>query len=78
MILSLQVPVIDLTQGKHRQVIVDQEKGQYLGHVSTVLLEDGKTILAVYPKGHGKGPIILKKSFDGGLTWGNRLAVPEN
>ncbi len=76
--ILLQVPIIDLTQDKHRQVIVDQEKGQYLGHVSTVLLEDGKTILAVYPRGHGKGQIIYKKSLEGGLTWGNRLPVPEN
>jgi hypothetical protein len=40
-------------------VIVDREPGQYLGHPTTVLLEDGKTIIAVYPKGHGRGAIQM-------------------
>ena len=48
------IPLIDLAQETNRQVIVDREPGQYLGHPTTVLLEDGKTILCVYPKGHGK------------------------
>ena len=52
------IPVIDLDHRKDLQVIVDKEEGVYLGHTSTVLLEDGKTILAVYPKGHGKGAIV--------------------
>jgi hypothetical protein len=59
-------------------VVVDRESGQYLGHPTTVLLEDGKTILAVYPKGHGKGPIVLKRSLDGGQSWSKRLPTPEN
>lgn len=70
------VPLIDLDQEKHRQVIVDREKGQYLGHSTTCLLEDGKTILCVYPKGHGRGPIVYKRSGDGGLTWSDRLPTP--
>jgi len=59
-------------------VIVDREPGQYLGHPTTVLLEDGISILAVYPKGHGRGPIVMKRSTDGGLTWSERLPVPRN
>ena len=62
------LPLLDLAKQPDRQVIVDREKGQYLGHPSTVLLEDGKTILCVYPEGHGKGGIVYKKSEDGGLT----------
>lgn len=69
---------LDLAGDKTRQVIVDREKGQYLGHPTTVLLEDGKTILIVYPKGHGKGAIIYKRSTDGGLTWSDRLPTPAN
>jgi hypothetical protein len=61
-----------------RQVIVDREPGQYLGHPTTVLLKDGKTILCVYPKGHGKGPIQYKRSTDGGLSWSERLPTPKN
>ena len=48
------IPTIDLSKQAHRQIIVDREKGQYLGHPSTVLLEDNKTMLVVYPKGHGR------------------------
>ncbi len=69
---------IDLSGDAARRVVVDREAGQYLGHVSTVLLPDGKTILAVYPKGHGGGEIVLKRSEDGGLTWSERLATPES
>lgn len=76
--LYLQIPVIDLDKETFRQVVVDREEGQYLGHPTTVLLEDGKTILAVYPKGHGKGEIVYKRSTDGGLTWSNRLPTPES
>lgn len=72
------LPVLDLANQTHRQVVVDQEPGQYLGHPTTVLLEDGQTLLCVYPKGHGKGAIVLKRSIDGGKTWSPRLPVPEN
>lgn len=67
---------IDLHADVSRQVVVDREAGQYLGHPTTCLLEDGKTILCVYPKGHGRGGIVYKRSKDGGLTWGDRLATP--
>ena len=72
------IPVIDLADETHRQVVVDREEGQYLGHPTTVLLEDGQTILCVYPKGHGRGAVVYKKSTDGGLTWSERLPTPEN
>jgi hypothetical protein len=74
----LRIPVIDLNDETFRQVVVDREKGQYLGHPTTVLLEDGRTILTVYPKGHGRGAIVYKKSTDGGLTWSERLPAPES
>ena len=67
---------IDLSGDTQRQVVVDRERGQYLGHPSTCLLEDGKTMLCVYPKGHGRGAIIYKRSPDGGLTWSDRLPTP--
>ena len=72
------IPLIDLAGEIHRQVIVDKEPGQYLGHPTTVLLEDNKTIITVYPKGHGRGAIVMKKSTNGGLSWSERLRVPEN
>ncbi len=72
------LPVIDLAQHEKRQVIIDQEEDQYLGHPTTVLLEDNQTMIAVYPKGHGRGAIVMKRSTDGGKTWSDRLPVPEN
>lgn len=75
---GFDLAIVDLDQEKQMQTIVDQEEGQYLGHPSTVLLDDGKTIFCAYPKGHGRGPIVLKKSTDGGQTWSKRLATPKN
>ncbi len=72
------IPTVDLDRDEGRHVLVDRESGQYLGHVTTELLEDGKTLLAVYPKGHGRGPIVYKRSLDGGQTWSERLPTPEN
>ena len=72
------IPIIDLSSDTQRQVLVDREAKQYLGHVTTVLLEDGKTILAVYPKNHGRGAIVYKRSTDGGLTWSERLPTPKS
>jgi hypothetical protein len=73
-----QIPIVDLADQTHRQTTVDREPGQYLGHPSTVLLEDGRTIVVVYPKGHGRGEIVMKRSADGGVTWSDRLPVPDN
>lgn len=70
------VITLDLNDQRDRQVVVDREPGQYLGHPTTVLLEDGRTILCVYPKGHGRGAIVYKRSTDGGLTWSDRLPTP--
>jgi hypothetical protein len=70
------IPTVDLSAETHRQIVVDREAGQYLGHPTTVLLEDGKTMLIVYPKGHGRGAIVYKRSRDGGLTWSERLPTP--
>ncbi len=72
------IPTVDISADTARQTVVDREKGQYLGHPTTVLLENGRTILVVYPRGHGRGPITLKRSEDGGRTWSERLTVPEN
>lgn len=70
------IPLIDLAEDPQRRVIVDREPGQYLGHPTTVLLEDGRTMLIVYPKGHGRGAIVLKRSTDAGLTWSARQPTP--
>lgn len=73
---GFSIPLIDLAGDASRRVIVDKEAGQYLGHPTTVLLEDGRTMIAVYPKGHGRGAITMKRSTDGGRSWSDRLPTP--
>ena len=72
------IPIVDISSQTERQVVVDREAGQYLGHPTTVLLEDGRTMICVYPKGHGRGAIVMKRSDDGGLTWSDRLPTPKS
>lgn len=72
------IPIADISGERERQVIVDREANQYLGHPTTLLLEDQKTMLIVYPKGHGRGAIVYKRSTDGGNTWSERLPTPKS
>lgn len=72
------IPTVDLSEQHQRQVIVERIPGQYLGHPTTVLMADGRTMYCTYPLGHGGPAAVLKRSDDGGLTWGPRLPVPEN
>ena len=72
------IPTVDITAETSMQVVIDREPGQYLGHPTTVLLEDNRTMVCVYPKGHGRGAVVMKRSDDAGLTWSGRLPVPDN
>ena len=77
-IKGYSIPLVDLNDRGDLHVIVDRENGQYLGHPTTLLLDDGQTMIAVYPKGHGRGAIVMKRSADGGLTWSDRLHTPSS
>ncbi len=48
---SYSIPVVDLSRETDRQIVVDREPGQYLGHPTTVLLEDDRTMLGRLPQG---------------------------
>jgi hypothetical protein len=72
------IPLLDLAYETERQVVIASDPEQYLGHPTTVLLADNRTMLCVYPKGHGKGAIVLRRSEDAGITWSEPLPVPEN
>lgn len=76
--LANPLTLVDLSTRSELQTTVDREKGQYLGHPTTALLPDGKTILCVFPKGHGKGAIVFKRSKDAGRSWSERLPTPES
>ncbi|NUP94865.1 MAG: exo-alpha-sialidase [Planctomycetaceae bacterium] len=67
---------LDLSGDTSRRVVVDRQSGQYLGHPTTALLGDGRTILCAYPEGHGRGAIRLVRSEDGGASWSKPLPVP--
>lgn len=60
-----------------KQIVIDREDGVYLGQPDSILLDDDKTILTVYPNGHGFGEALLSKSTDGGLTWEKRVPANE-
>lgn len=68
-------PFLDLAREFHRHTIVDREPHQYLGHPSTVRVDD-HTLLCAYPMGHGKGAIRLRSSSDDGRTWSPLHPVP--
>lgn len=74
-----ELPVVDLSQDAARHVVVAQGTAEvYQGHPTTLLLPDGKTILATWTLGHGGTCGPLKRSDDGGRTWSDLLPTPEN
>ena len=50
---------------------------QYLGQPDMVRTSTGRLITA-YPKGHGKGPIIMQISDDDGEAWTEKKDTPES
>lgn len=71
------IPLVDLANEHECQVIVDREPGQYLGHPTTVLLEDGRTMIAVLLRENAR----RRNSFvifsdDEGATWTEPRELP--
>lgn len=57
----------------------DNERGRkYLGQPDMVMLDDEKTLITIYPVGHGVGPAIMQISRDGGETWTEKTDAPES
>ncbi len=50
---------------------------QYLGQPDMVQTSSGR-LIAAYPKGHGKGPIIMQNSDDLGETWTENTDLPKS
>lgn len=75
----LTIPFLDLSAETERQVVVEAGTEKlYQGHPTTELLPDGKTIFAVWTLNHGGPCGPMKKSTDGGRTWGALIETPEN
>lgn len=71
------IPLVDLADQTERQTIVDREPGQYLGHPTTVLLEDGKTMIAVLLRENSrKLNSFAIFSDDEGKTWSGPRDLP--
>ena len=76
---AYSIHTLDLSTETHRQVVIARGSADvYQGHPTTLLMPDGKTLLAVWTYDHGGVCGPLKKSADGGLTWSDLLPVPDN
>ena len=64
------LPTVDLSQRKELQTVVAQGTPEiYQGHPTSVLLPDGRTLIAVWSNGHGGFAGPMAESADAGLTW---------
>ncbi|MBQ9888355.1 MAG: exo-alpha-sialidase [Bacteroidales bacterium] len=64
------LPWADISGQTERHVIIARGTPDlYNGHPTTLLLEDGKTMLCTWSKGHGGVAAFIGFSHDSGLTW---------
>ncbi|MGT2895177.1 glycoside hydrolase domain-containing protein [Streptococcus entericus] len=49
---------------------------QYLAHPDMIMLDDNQTLITTYVVGHGRGPVVMKISRDGGQTWTEKTDIP--
>ncbi len=76
---EITIPTIDISGETDRHVVVARGTEEtYQGHADTLLMPDSRTMFAAWSIGHAVHIGPLKRSDDGGLTWGERIDVPEN
>ena len=71
------IPQIDLDDREEFHVVVSKDPDTYMGHPSSVLLDDGQTMVMMYLDHHGRGTLMWRRSEDGGRTWSEHLPVPD-
>src|SRR5262245_52228932 len=70
-------PTVDLSGDPARQwVVAAGTEKVYQGHPTTLLSSDAQSILATWCLNHGGTCGPLKRSDDGGRTWGELLPTP--
>ena len=75
------VPVVQLDASKLSDIDKDENnaKGRrYLGQPDMVMLDDSRTLLTVYPVGHGHGKLVMQVSEDAGETWTEKTDIPSS
>jgi hypothetical protein len=70
------IPMLELAREDVLFSTVERRAG-YLGHPSTVLFRDGRTLLVAYPDGHGRGNLVLRRSSDAGASWEPLAIAPQ-
>ena len=74
---GFSVPQIDLNDRADLQVVISKDPKVYMGHPSSVLLDDGRTMVMMYLDRHGRGRLMWRRSEDGGRTWSEHLPLPD-
>ncbi len=75
------VPVVQLDASRLSDIDKDETNVQgrrYLGQPDMVMLDDNRTLLTVYPVGHGHGALVMKVSEDAGETWSEKTDIPSS
>ena len=75
---SPNLPWADISDQARRQVVIASGTPDlYNGHPTSVLMDDGKTMVCTWSNGHGGKAAFLGFSEDAGLTWKNQDAPKE-
>lgn len=76
---EISIPTIDISACSEYQIVIEPGTPEIRqGHPNSILMPDGKTMYVIWTIGHGGPCGQLKKSTDGGLSWSDKLAVPDN
>lgn len=76
---EINIPTIDISDWTDHQIVIEPGTPEIRqGHPNSILLPDGKTMYVIWTIGHGGPCGQLKRSDDGGLTWTDKLDVPDN
>jgi len=74
---GFSIPQIDLNDRTDLQSVISKHDVTYMGHPSSVLLDDNKTMIMAYLDKHGRGNIMWRRSEDAGRTWSEDLPLPD-